>query len=76
MALGMKKTRRMKKVVFYVGLILIICLLDFPVYWMIKCSLTDVGSIMTRNVSVAKYKEEIMKLDYAGVSARSSRGGY
>lgn len=53
MSLGMKKTRIIKSVVFYAVLIFVICILDFPIYWMLKCSLTDVDQIMTRDVSLA-----------------------
>lgn len=52
MYLGMKKRRTFKMVLFYLVLILLICILDFPIYWMVKCSLTDVSQIMTRNVTV------------------------
>ena len=51
MALGMRKQKLIKNIVFYFFLILIICVLDFPIYWMIKCSFTDVDQIMTRDVS-------------------------
>ena len=53
MALGMRKQKLIKNIVFYFFLILIICVLDFPIYWMIKCSFTDVDQIMTRDVSLA-----------------------
>ncbi len=52
MSLGMKKQKLIKNIVFYFFLVLIICFLDFPIYWMIKCSLTDVDQIMTRDVSL------------------------
>ena len=70
--LGMKKTRIAKKILFYAGLILAICILDFPIYWMIKCSLTDVSNIMSRDVSVAikevnlsAYKQVITSTGFA-----------
>lgn len=53
MSLGMKKARILKSVIFYAVLVLVICILDFPIYWMLKCSLTDVDQIMTRDVSLA-----------------------
>lgn len=49
---SMKNQRRVNSVLFYVGLILAICILDFPIYWMLKCSLTGVENIMTRDVSL------------------------
>ncbi len=51
--LGMKKRKLITNIIFYVVLILVICILDFPVYWMIKCSLADVSDIMNRDVSLA-----------------------
>ncbi len=53
MSIGMKKRKKINTVIFYFFLILIICILDFPIYWMIKCSFTDVDQIMTRDVSLA-----------------------
>ena len=53
MSIGMRKQKLIKNIVFYFFLILIICVLDFPIYWMVKCSFTDVDQIMTRDVSLA-----------------------
>lgn len=52
MILGVKKSRIIKKILFYLLLCIFIVCLDFPIYWMFKCSLTDVDKIMTRNVTL------------------------
>ncbi len=49
---SMKHRKTINTVLFYIGLIAVICILDFPIYWMIKCSLTTVDKVMTRDVSV------------------------
>ncbi|MDD7201856.1 MAG: carbohydrate ABC transporter permease [Sphaerochaetaceae bacterium] len=49
---SMKVQRRIHGATFYTVLVLAIVILDFPIYWMIKCSLTDTTNILTRNVSL------------------------
>ena len=49
---SMKTQRRIRKAAFYTVLVLAIAILDFPIYWMIKCSLTDTTNILTRDVSL------------------------
>lgn len=61
---SMKRQKTIKRALFYILLILIICILDFPIYWMIKCSLTDVSNIMTRDVTIG-----ITDLDFSAYSA-------
>ncbi|WP_320128824.1 carbohydrate ABC transporter permease [uncultured Sphaerochaeta sp.] len=48
----MKRRKAVHSFLFYFFLILIICVLDFPIYWMVKCSLTSVDKVMTRDVSL------------------------
>ncbi len=41
-----------RKTLFFATLILAIIIIDFPIYWMIKSSLTSVDKIMTREVKL------------------------
>ena len=41
-----------RKVFLYVILVIAILILDFPIYWMLKSSLTSVDKMMTRDVSL------------------------
>ncbi len=49
-----------KRILFFAALILIIVIIDFPIYWMIKSSLTSVDKMMTREVSLG-----ITELDFS-----------
>ena len=45
-----RETRR--KVLTYLALILIVVIVDFPIYWMLKSSVTPLNEIMSRDVSL------------------------
>jgi len=61
-----------RKTLFFLTLIVAIIMIDFPIYWMIKSSLTSVDKIMTRDVSLglteldfSSYKNIWNGTDYA-----------
>lgn len=41
-----------KKTLTYIALILIVIIVDFPIYWMLKSSITPLNKIMSREVSL------------------------
>ena len=41
-----------KTVLLYLAVIIAICIVDFPIYWMLKSSVTPVEEILTRDVSL------------------------
>ncbi len=45
-----------KKTLFFIALILAIVIIDFPIYWMVKSSLTSVDKIMTRDVKLGLHE--------------------
>lgn len=53
MSIYTRNRKTIHTIIFYIALIFIICILDFPIYWMIKSSLTSVEKVMTRDVSLA-----------------------
>jgi len=48
-----KHRKKINTIIFYFALVVIICIIDFPIYWMIKSSLTTVDNVMTHDVSIA-----------------------
>ncbi|HUX22833.1 MAG TPA: carbohydrate ABC transporter permease [Spirochaetia bacterium] len=67
------RTRNVLRPLAFIFLAVIaICIVDFPVYWMVKTSLQPVNSIVTKNVSLgidhwdfSGYKNVWLSLDYA-----------
>lgn len=68
---SMKYRKRINTVIFYFALVAIICILDFPIYWMIKSSLTTVEKVMSRDVAVA-----ITEFDFSSYKQVWSGTGY
>ncbi len=67
-----KVKKKVNWVIFFIVLIAAIILIDFPIYWMVKSSLTSVDKIMTRDVKLgieeldfSSYKNVWQGTDYA-----------
>ena len=67
-----KVKKKVNWVIFFIVLITAIIIIDFPIYWMVKSSLTSVDKIMTRDVKLgieeldfSSYKNVWQGTDYA-----------